>query len=181
MANNTNGTGAGHRAKPSAAAQAANDVYVSDRMIMRHYRQLAALKPVSLDDAAEVQERIDLFFDASDETGIRPTMRGLSLALGHNYEAVLEPIWRKEKRARVCAADVVKVLQQAFGMIQTLFDSFSDHGKTNSNAVKLHAERWHGYKSEVTLNHKDGSGGRPLPDRADVLKDLAELDDLPDA
>lgn len=171
---------AGHRAKPSKQEQAANDVYVSDRTILRLYREFTAMPPVNLDDTKSLCERIDMFFDRCDETGVRPTMRGLSLALGHSYENKLEGIWKGQKRAVAIAADSVAVLQRAFTMIQTLFDSFSDHGKTNPNAVKLHAERWHGYSTAVTIKHAD-DGARPLPDAAEVLRNLSELDDLPDA
>ena len=121
----------GSRTKPAPMAQ--DNVGPKNSAIIRFSLALAALPEVDRADEGQVEGRIVEYFEMCDEWQMKPTIEGLSLALGINRGTFFSML-RDNKPYVGLTANTFALLQKAYDVMQQLWSqNFVEDG---GNPVK---------------------------------------------
>ena len=131
---------------------------VDNTKYMQMTMELMALKPLDLKycRAEAIQERYFEYFNICNEFDIRPTAAGLAQALGCGRDTLLNYISGKV----VIPLDSQNELRKAYGMINTLMESYMIENKVNPVSGIFLMKNNFNYKDcteVVAVDNKDGT------------------------
>lgn len=116
-------------------------------------------------DPKAVAERIDFYFEFCATHGKRPTVEGLSLALGITRQALF--VWESKQDER---AEIVK---QAKALLNALIVDWAVDGRLNPVVMIYLTKNHFGYRDSVQVE-AGRIGEESLPSRETIIADLQE-------
>ena len=134
---------------------------------LRHAMGAWDLPPLNLDDDAAVAERVAWYFNHCAEDDMKPTVTGLSNALGIHRDTLHSWATGSTRSKTSERSDLIK---RAYSLLAELWEDYMLNGKVNPVSGIFLGKNHFGYtdKQEVTL-----TPGKPLGEPVD-LKALEE-------
>ena len=125
----------------------------------RHNLELFRLKPISLTDAEETEERTATYFEICDRNDMKPSVAGYSLALGIDRRRLWEIVSGKV----VKPAGVTDVLKRAYLLLNAQMEDYMQNGKINPVAGIFLSKNAFGYtdKQEIEVAAKNDAESTP--------------------
>lgn len=123
---------------------------------LRHALGAWDLPPLDLDDDVAVADRVAWYFNHCAEDDMKPTVTGLSNALGVSRQTLYD--WSKGRR-RGEKSDRADLIKRAYDLLAELWEDYMLNGKVNPVSGIFLGKNHFGYtdKQEVTL-----TPGKPL-------------------
>ena len=92
-----------------------------------HAMRLAKLPPIDMDNADEVAERCEQYFEMAREDNSKPSLAALALALGYDRVS----LYRIVNGLQGKSTEVCNVLKRAVQMLDVLLNDYMQNGKIN--------------------------------------------------
>ena len=141
---------------------------------IRHALATLNLPPINITDARQVEARLDWYFNHCIENDMKPTVNGMSNALGIHRDTI--HAWRTgEHRPDSHQAIILK----AYRLLEELWEDYMQNGKINPvSGIFLAKNMFVGYsdKQEVVLT--PNTSGLSAADPATIEAKYAELPDV---
>ncbi len=113
---------------------------------LRHALASFKLPPIDISDPAQVEERIFWYFDHCGENDMKPTVSGLSNALGIHRDTFNE--WKNGERRSSTHNDIIK---KAYKILEELWEDYMMNGKINPASGIFLGKNLFGYRDEVEV------------------------------
>lgn len=114
-----------------------------NRGVIAHIRKVSAIKKPSPHFPDTIEEACKEYFDLCQDDGIKPSVAGLSVALGVNEEILLQ--WVRGE-VSIVSADVIK---RYFSFIQVFDETALKDNQTNAVGSIFMGKQHYGYKDVV--------------------------------
>lgn len=160
------------RQRPDSTANAEPG---ENRKFLNHSLKLAELPPISPQSADEVKDRVFQYFQVCADDDMKPSIAGLSLALGMDRRRV----WEAREGARgVYPVEVRDLLKKAQQIIELQMVDYMQNGRINPVAGIFMLKNHFGYKDEQEVVVKpDNPIGDPKSQQALLNEYLEQIDD----
>ena len=116
-----------------------------NKSVFRHLRRIGDIAKPHIDDPRGVQIACDKYFEICEEDGMKPTVAGLSTALGTNRDTFMK--WLSGEY-RVATADI---LVSYMSLIEVFDETALKDNKTNAVAGIFNMKNNYNYKDEVEV------------------------------
>lgn len=94
---------------------------------------LSKMPRVDLNDPVALQERVDMYMNATAERDIKPTLAGLALALGYNRRVMYDVrhhIVGPQRAPNLCQ-ESWDIIDRTYAILETLWEDYMANGKIN--------------------------------------------------
>lgn len=116
-----------------------------NKVILKHIRSIQNIAKPSVQFPNTIQRACDEYFNLCEKDGIKPSVAGLSLALGTNRSTLLS--WVRGE-VSIESADVVK---NAFNLLEVFDETSLKDNKTNAVAGIFLSKNNYDYKDQVEV------------------------------
>lgn len=126
-----------------------------------HNLMLFKLKPLSLNDAEEVEERTETYFDICNQNDMKPSVAGYALALGIDRRT----LWAYVSGTRVKPPAVVDVLKRAYALLNAQLEDYMQNGKVNPVTGIFLSKNHFAYQDKQEIEVSANQGDAESPDQ----------------
>ena len=113
---------------------------------LRHALATYCLPPIDISDETQVAERITWYFNHCIENDMKPTVKGLSNAVGVSRDTLNS--WHRGEYRGQTHSDLIK---KAYDLLEELWEDYMINGKCNVVAgIFLGRNNW-GYKDKIDI------------------------------
>lgn len=148
--------------------------FVTDTV--RSLSALRAKKKPSTD--AEVEERIDEYFNYCELSGLRPGVESLSVALHISRKTLFE--W---KNGTKCSKERQRIVLNAYAFLAAFWEQAVTQGKINPASAIFIAKNWFNYKDTISFEDTTGqpAAGIAQISREEIAQKYANYAEIPEA
>ena len=114
-----------------------------NRSMIMHIRRVHNIPKPSVQFPDTIRRACEQYFDICEEDGVKPSVAGLSVALGVNEDTLLQ--WVRGE-VSIESADVIK---QYFSFLQVFDETALKDNQTNAVGSIFMGKQHYGYKDEV--------------------------------
>lgn len=140
---------------------------------LQHALASANLPPIDISDAAQVEERVNWYFQHCMENDMKPGVTGLCNALGISRMTFNN--W--EQGRKVTRGEQTKLMQKAKGIIEEMMEQYMMNGKINPvSGIFLMKNNFEGYYDRQDVVLSPGSPLDPEKNREELEKQYAAND-----
>ncbi len=142
---------------------------------LRHTLDIYSLPAIDISDPKQVENRIHWYFDHCVDNDMKPTVSGMSMALGVDRSTLYE--WSRGKYRDVTHHDIVK---RAMNLLAALWEDYMQNGKINPVSGIFLGKNHFGYtdKQEIVVEPKNSLGTAEDPEeiKRRYLEENIEID-----
>lgn len=131
-----------------------------NKQLFAHIRNIKRIKTPCIDDAKDVERACEEYLKQCEEDEVKPTIAGLSMALGVN-----RTILRKWISGEV-SIQTADIIIEYYSVIEIFDETALKENKTNAVAGLFNMKNNFGYKDEVEVKH--------VEDRKPSMKEIEE-------
>ncbi len=137
---------------------------------LRHALAAWDLPPIDISDVAQVEERIQWYFNHCATDDMKPTVNGLCNALGISRDTLCQ--WKNEGTRAATHSDIIK---KAYKILEQMWENYMMNGKINPVAGIFLGKNMFNYqdKQEVVVTPNNPLGDSTDP--ATIAQKYAEL------
>ena len=125
-------------------AIATGNLPTSNKQLLQHNIEVAALYDIDTDNVVEVSQRTAAYFELCVKNGAEPSIAAYALALGTDRKTLTA--WIKGTEAK--SPEVRKAISKAFGIINAQLEARMQSGQINGQAGKFLMTNNLGYQVE---------------------------------
>lgn len=126
---------------------------------IHHNMMLYNLEPLALDNAEEVKERTQVYFDICAQNDMKPSVAGYALALGISRQE----LWNIVSGKRVKPDGVIDALKRPYLVLNAQMEDYMQNGKVNPVTGIFLSKNHFGYqdKQEIEVAAKQDAESSP--------------------
>lgn len=147
------------RNRPDLANFGQENVEAGDNArYIRHAMAALDLESIDISDAEQVKGRIKWYFDHCAENDMKPTVTGLSNALGIDKGT----LWRW-KEGHVRSATHGDLIKKTYGVLEELWEDYMQNGKINPVSGIFLGKNHFGYQDKTDVVVRRGEDEATIP------------------
>lgn len=147
-------------------------------MYVKIIRKTASMPPVDLNNAQQIEERINWFFDLCESCDTKPTVAGLASALG----CTRQTLWNYNNNNTKKNTPQAQLIKNVYVMLEQLWEMWMVNGKINPVSGIFIGKNNFGYRDQqemvITPNNPLGEAGNAenikdkyIENNADIIDD----------
>lgn len=145
--------------------------------LITHNLAVKDLPPIDTNDAEAVDERLHLYFDMCIESGFKPTVSGMALALKYSRSAITNIVSGAFKKPQ----DVREIVTFYHDLCTAMMESYMTENKINPVSGIFLMKNNHGYRDQSEVIVANTGAFDVKPESELEKKYLMSIADLPEA
>ena len=142
-----------------------------NKSVFKHLKRISSITKPHIDDREGVQIACEKYFNICEEDGMKPSVAGLSTALGTNRDTFMK--WLRGEY-QIATADV---LSSYMSMIEVFDETALKDNKTNAVAGIFNMKNNYNYKDEVEVKQvvDKKPTNKEIEDKYAVRKEIIDV------